>query len=48
MIKGDPFLELTGLCSRTCHALATVDDLSGFGEHLEDLGRCVGLFVCFR
>ena len=42
MIKGESFLELAGLCSRACHVLETVDDLSRFGENIEDLGRCVG------
>ncbi|KAF9780918.1 hypothetical protein BJ322DRAFT_1112305 [Thelephora terrestris] len=39
--KGDAFAELAGLCSKTCHTLETVDDLAGFDEHIEDLGRFV-------
>lgn len=43
MIKEDPFVELASLCSKTCHVLETVDDLGGFSEQIEDLGRYVGL-----
>lgn len=42
MIKEDPFVELAGLCSKTCHVLEAADDLDGFSKHIEDLGRCVG------
>ena len=47
MIKEDPFVELAILCSRACHALGTVDDLGGFGKHIEDFERCVVLACHF-
>ena len=48
MIEEDWFLELAGLCSKTCHALETVDDLGRFNEHIEDLGRYVGPACLFE